>query len=119
VLGELAPSGDYVVVGIGVNVGHEQGDLPSDVGATSIRIASGRAPRRDDLCVSILSELNAVLASDAWLGEYRQRCDTIGARVRVELADGEFEGTATEVRDDGALVVDNRPVVAGDVIHLR
>jgi BirA family biotin operon repressor/biotin-[acetyl-CoA-carboxylase] ligase len=119
ILGELAPSGDFLVIGIGVNVGHTDGDLPAEVEATSVRIARGEAPRRDELCVAILRELDAVLAEDAWLDEYRARCDTIGSRVRVELTDRTFEGVAEEVRDDGALVVDGNAVVAGDVVHLR
>jgi BirA family biotin operon repressor/biotin-[acetyl-CoA-carboxylase] ligase len=119
ILGELAPPGDYLVVGIGVNVGHEPGELPESLGATSVRIAAGGAPRRDDLCAAILRELDAIVGSDDWLDDYRERCDTLGAEVRVELADGAVEGRATGVRDDGALLVDGRPVIAGDVVHVR
>lgn len=128
ILGELAPAGwsgatpsneHYVVVGIGVNVGHEPGELPDELDATSVRIATGSAPRRDDLCVAILTSLDRVLSDDHWMDTYRGLCDTLGADVRVELADGSFEGRATDVRDDGALIVDGRAVVAGDVVHLR
>jgi BirA family biotin operon repressor/biotin-[acetyl-CoA-carboxylase] ligase len=119
ILGELAPSGDYVVVGIGVNVGHTAGELPDDLGATSLRIARDDAPRRDELCAAILRELDALVSKDDWLGAYRALCETIGQAVRVELPDGVREGTATEVRDDGALVVDGEPVLAGDVVHVR
>ncbi len=118
-LGELAPSGSYVVLGIGINVGHAVGELPADLGATSIRIASGSAPRRDDLCVAILGELDALVSSDDWMDEYRRRCETIGSEVRVDMADTKLEGIATDVRDDGALMVDGWAVVAGDVIHVR
>jgi len=118
ILGELAPAGDYIVVGIGVNVGHEAGDLPDELGATSLRIVRGEAPRRDDLCAAILRELDGLLGAD-FMDEYRRLCETIGASVRVELPDGSIEGTATEVRDDGALIVDGTVVMAGDVIHLR
>jgi BirA family biotin operon repressor/biotin-[acetyl-CoA-carboxylase] ligase len=117
ILGELAPSGDYVVVGIGVNVAHREGELPPDLEATSLAI-EGVDQRRDDLCVAILRELDGLVGA-AFLDEYRSRCETIGAAVRVELTDGSFEGTATDVRDDGALIVDERAVVAGDVIHVR
>ena len=117
ILGELAS--DCVVIGIGVNVGHEAGDLPEDLEATSLRIASGTPPRRDDLCVAILRELDALVTSGDWLDEYRTLCETIGARVRVELSDRTLEGVARHVKDDGALVVDGDEVVAGDVIHVR
>lgn len=119
IIGELAPGGDYVVVGIGVNVGHSQGDLSEELGATSLRIAHGHPPRRDDLCVAILRELDALGGNDDWLDDYRARCETIGQTVRAEMPDGVIEGEATEVRDDGALVVGGKPVLAGDVVHLR
>ncbi len=119
ILGELAPSGDYVVVGIGVNVGHADGDLPDELAATSLRIASdGAPPRRDDLCVAILRELDALVGSN-FMDDYRALCETIGSRVRVELTDGTIEGTAEGVRDDGALIVDGKAVVTGDVVHVR
>jgi BirA family biotin operon repressor/biotin-[acetyl-CoA-carboxylase] ligase len=119
ILGELAPSGDYVVVGIGVNVGHEEGDLPAELGATSVRIAAGKPARRDDLCVAILRELDRLVASEDFMDEYRRLCETIGAEVRVELASGKIEGPATDVREDGALMVNGWAVVAGDVVHVR
>lgn len=119
ILGELAPGGDFVVIGIGVNVGHDDGELPLTVDATSVRIAAGRAPRRDNLCVAILRELDGVLTGERWLGDYRELCDTIGTRVRVELAEEQLEGVATEIRPDGALIVDGRAVVTGDVVHVR
>jgi BirA family biotin operon repressor/biotin-[acetyl-CoA-carboxylase] ligase len=117
VLGEAV--GNAVVIGIGVNVGHEEGDLPTELDATSLRLAHGSPPRRDALCVSILHQLDALAGTDDWLGEYRTRCETLGTKVRVEVPDGSFEGVAQEVRDDGTLVVDGRAVVAGDVVHVR
>ena len=118
-LSELAPTGDYVVIGIGVNVGHADGDLPAELEATSLRIASGGTPpRRDDLCASILRELDALVGAD-FMDDYRALCETIGTRVRVDLGGRTLEGTAGSVRDDGALVVDGEAVVAGDVVHVR
>ncbi len=50
-------------------------------------------------------------------------CTTIGTRVRVELADGSFDGTATGISPEGHLLVASdgmtRTVVAGDVVHVR
>jgi BirA family biotin operon repressor/biotin-[acetyl-CoA-carboxylase] ligase len=54
---------------------------------------------------------------------FRKRCHTIGQLVRVEQTDGTLEGTATDVDDEGRLVVEVdghlRTVSVGDVIHLR
>jgi BirA family biotin operon repressor/biotin-[acetyl-CoA-carboxylase] ligase len=55
--------------------------------------------------------------------ELRERCATLGQRVRVELAAEAVVGVATEVDDAGHLVVQTatgpRTVSAGDVVHLR
>ena len=53
------------------------------------------------------------------LARYRDRCTTLGRRVRVELPDEAFEGVATDVDDAGRLVVEGRPISAGDVVHLN
>jgi BirA family transcriptional regulator, biotin operon repressor / biotin---[acetyl-CoA-carboxylase] ligase len=119
IIGELSPSGDYLVVGIGVNVAHEVDELQEELNATSLKMESPAQLRRDDLCVAVLSELDSLLVRGQWMDEYRRRCSTIGARVRAELSDESIEGTAQEVRDDGALVVDGNAVLAGDVVHLR
>jgi BirA family biotin operon repressor/biotin-[acetyl-CoA-carboxylase] ligase len=116
ILGELA--GDALVFGIGVNVGHDSDELPAELEATSMKIATGSAPKRDDLCVAILRELDALVGTD-FVDEYRSLCDTIGTRVRVELSNDSFDGVAEQVRDDGALIVDGKSVVAGDVVHVR
>jgi BirA family biotin operon repressor/biotin-[acetyl-CoA-carboxylase] ligase len=118
VLGELSPSGEYIVVGIGVNVAQTADELPPGVEATSLRLM-GVLPRRDVLLTSILRELDETIDRDDWLDEYRTRSATIGRPVRVVLASETFEGRASEVRDDGALVVDGRTVIAGDVVHVR
>ena len=52
------------------------------------------------------------------LARYRDRCTTLGRRVRVELPDEAFEGVATDVDDAGRLVVEGRPIAAGDVLPL-
>jgi BirA family biotin operon repressor/biotin-[acetyl-CoA-carboxylase] ligase len=123
-----------VVVGIGVNVnwpGHDQ-DLPDElVGlATSLRQQSGVPVDLDGLLEALLDALEPRVADLATApgrarqaGDLRLRCTTLGTRVRVELPDARFEGTATALTPEGHLVVDeggrSRTVVAGDVIHVR
>ena len=53
------------------------------------------------------------------LAAWRRRSWTLGQRVRVELPGETFEGLAEDIAADGALLVDGRRVVAGDVIRLR
>jgi BirA family biotin operon repressor/biotin-[acetyl-CoA-carboxylase] ligase len=118
ILGELAPGGAYVVVGIGVNVRQTREELPPDVKATSLAL-EGADVRRDDLLVSILGCLDRLLDGSDWMDEYRSLCSTIGTRVRVQTSSGPAEGTVDGVRDDGALIVDGTAVTAGDVVSVR
>ena len=57
------------------------------------------------------------------MDQYRARCATIGARVRVELESGVQEGQAMRLAADGRLVVETGEgtllVDAADVVHLR
>lgn len=119
ILGELAPGGGHLVCGIGVNVRQTADELPAGVEATSLKLATARDVDRTELLVRILRELDVLVEATDWLDEYRRRSGTIGREVRVELSDGVVTGVATEVRDDGALVVAGRPIVTGDVIHVR
>ena len=57
----------------------------------------------------------AVAVVDRW----RQLSETIGQKVRVELPGESFVGVAEEIAEDGALLVDGRRVIAGDVTRLR
>ena len=99
--------------------------------ATSLVRESGRVVDRARLLSRLLSGLEprvAALASPegrkGQAADLRNRCTTIGARVRVETAAQTFTGTAVDVTVEGHLVVDvddqgPRTVVVGDVIHLR
>lgn len=123
-----------VVVGIGLNV-NWPADLPADlVGvATSFNahVANGADIDRVGLLAAVLIELDSLVdlldspqGRSRLLDEYRRRCVTIGARVRVEMTDMIMEGTATAIDDDGHLVVTDDDGIAlvvavGDVIHLR
>jgi BirA family biotin operon repressor/biotin-[acetyl-CoA-carboxylase] ligase len=123
-----------VVVGIGINVNWPASDeeLPTELrgAAVSLRQLRGHEVDREALLDAVLTALGsrtAALSSvsrRARLAEdFRCRCTTVGATVRVDLADESFVGTAVSVTDDGHLVVDVhgtlRTVVAGDVVHLR
>jgi BirA family biotin operon repressor/biotin-[acetyl-CoA-carboxylase] ligase len=85
---------------------------------------------REALLVSLLAALEPRVADlDSVVGRARlaedmaSHCSTIGTRVKVDLPDGSFEGTATGISPDGHLVVATgeatRTVVAGDVVHVR
>lgn len=123
-----------IVVGIGINVGWplSDDDLPEELvgAATSLQQETGSFVDRSALLYGLLAGLDfrvAQLASPEGrakvAAELREQCVTIGSPVRVELAGGHLEGTATDVTDEGHLVVATaagpKTVVAGDVVHLR
>jgi BirA family transcriptional regulator, biotin operon repressor / biotin---[acetyl-CoA-carboxylase] ligase len=66
VAGILAEAADgRVVLGIGVNVNQQPGELPQDVRATSLRIATGRELDRASLLAEILTRLER--SYDRWV----------------------------------------------------
>ncbi|MBT0566878.1 biotin--[acetyl-CoA-carboxylase] ligase [Williamsia sp. CHRR-6] len=129
ILAELA-AGPTVVVGIGVNTGLGAEQLPVPT-ATSLNLHTESPVDRSALAGAVLARLGELIA--LWpnripdiAAAYRQRCITLGARVRLDLPDGStVVATAVDVDDDGRLVVDPADgatrfaVAAGDVTHLR
>jgi BirA family biotin operon repressor/biotin-[acetyl-CoA-carboxylase] ligase len=130
--GESLPA--PVVVGIGINVNWPAADddLPEELRgvAVSLRMLTGSTVDRERLLSSLLTALGPRAADlDSPAGRARltddllHRCTTVGTRVRVELSDGSFEGTATGIDPGGHLLVETtggvRTVVAGDVVHVR
>jgi BirA family transcriptional regulator, biotin operon repressor / biotin---[acetyl-CoA-carboxylase] ligase len=109
---ELSPDGRrvrHIVLGVGINVNQtEFVDLPQ---ATSLARVRGRADLdRAALLVALIAAVEGVDVH-ATLDLWRARSATLGRRVRV----GDVAGVATAVREDGALLVDGRPILAGDV----
>jgi BirA family transcriptional regulator, biotin operon repressor / biotin---[acetyl-CoA-carboxylase] ligase len=116
-----------VVVGLGLNIDWPG---PPGVGGTCLAdLSSGPVDRP-----ALLDALLATLAARRSLldsapgrrevaAEMRERCATLGQRVRVGLPSEAVVGVATEVDDAGHLVVQTasgpRTVSAGDVVHLR
>ena len=125
---ELVAAG--VVVGIGVNVDQDRGELPVDT-ATSLRLGGASAVSRLDLAVAVLGHLATLHAAlveggaqaEAVRTAYRDSCRTIGQEVELHLGDGVRRATAQAVDDEGRLVVTGEAgpyaVAAGDVVHVR
>ncbi|MGB7050212.1 MAG: biotin--[acetyl-CoA-carboxylase] ligase [Acidimicrobiales bacterium] len=137
-------AGPAVVVGIGINCNWPTDDDPTDdlvaddlvavegvlAGAVSLRQLSGRPVDRARLLTGLLGHLGSrVDQLDDPPGRAALRADlraatiTLGSLVRVELTDRTIEGTATDLTDEGHLVVVTahgpETVVTGDVVHLR
>jgi BirA family biotin operon repressor/biotin-[acetyl-CoA-carboxylase] ligase len=136
ILSELVTTtaGPAVVVGIGVNVSQDLGELPVPT-ATSLALAGAPDVDREDLLVAVVEAFADLVerwregggdAVGAGLAdEVAAVCTTIGLRVRVSLPGGtELVGIARRIAPDGALVVADdagaeHAVLAGDVLHVR
>ena len=122
VLAEVPQQG-AAVLGIGLNVTTRAHELPptAPTPPTSVAMAGGSTTDRDTLLRAVLRALGDVLTDmDGARAAYRDRCSTLGRRVRLQLpGDTAVEGVAEDVDDVGRLVVAGQAYGAGDVVHLR
>ena len=117
--------GNGVVVGIGINVGMEESELPVET-ATSLLLEGAVDLTRDQLLCEILEEFEGhFLQWDQGVDEvqplYAHLSATLSKEVRVEYPGGATHlATAESISDTGALVLDDGThVQSADVIHLR
>ena len=126
VLGDLVPGSSAAVVGIGVNV-TGPAPVPHAASLADLGVDADRAV----LLAAVVREL--VDLDDRWRAargdavaadladEVVEVCLTVGADVRVQRPDGEIEGRAIGLSDDGALLIlgadgTEHTVLAGDVL---
>ncbi len=98
------------IAGIGINVNHTA--FPSDIEATSLRIASSRPHSREDLLIALLPAINrwcarlvndgrsAVIEAFTGRSTYAQ-----GKRVRIQQHGGDVEGITAGLNPSGFLIV--------------
>ncbi len=99
---------DYVVMGVGVNVGFME--FPEELReiATSLSNACGRSVSRNRFTGELLNRLNhlyPLLETGSFMEEYRRRSNVIGRRVEVFRGNAHYPATATGINDDGSLIV--------------
>ena len=115
------------IIGTGINVNIDADEFSPEIQdtATSLSILAGHAIDRRALLAAILREMESLYAAvqregfapvfDAW----RELSVTLGQEVRVLGVNETFEGTAADIDETGALLVDTpegrRRVLAGDV----
>ncbi len=129
ILTELQAQGSRlvaIVVGIGLNVNLDAAELPNVMTpATSLATELGRPVERLPLLVAFLQRADALYARmlEGWspLPLWRQHLVTLGQPVRIATDHGILEGTATDVDDDGALLVTGpsghvQRILVGDVV---
>jgi BirA family biotin operon repressor/biotin-[acetyl-CoA-carboxylase] ligase len=118
----------YVILGIGLNVNMSLSDFPSDLRkiVTSLRIESGRAIQRAELCAAILRELDRdytrVCAGkfEAVADEWERLCCTLGHNIGIRIGDRVLHGRAEALDSGGALLLRTEHgrlerIIGGDV----
>jgi BirA family biotin operon repressor/biotin-[acetyl-CoA-carboxylase] ligase len=130
ILVEVVPGGRDVVIGSGLNLTQTTEQLPVET-ATSLALAGVALTDQGlDAVVArylgrLRNELDAPGPASRLRDRVAARCATVGARVRVTLADGAvLVGDATGIDETGRLKVapDHGAVVrvaVGDVTHVR
>jgi BirA family biotin operon repressor/biotin-[acetyl-CoA-carboxylase] ligase len=116
-----------VVVGLGLNVSSAPPGLVAISLAEAVRAAGSAeaVPALDVLLDAVLHEIDQRYPRfDQVAAEFRQRCETLGREVKVELGHETLVGTAVDLSDEGHLGVRDsegrlRWIAAGDVTHLR
>jgi BirA family biotin operon repressor/biotin-[acetyl-CoA-carboxylase] ligase len=120
-----------VVFGIGINLHWPMpGRDATEFDATCLDAVAARTVDREALLEALLGAVEArhpMLDDEAGRAQLLRELGactvTIGRRVRVELVDEAFTGTAVSLDPMGHLVVDadggRRVVSAADVVHLR
>jgi BirA family transcriptional regulator, biotin operon repressor / biotin---[acetyl-CoA-carboxylase] ligase len=117
ILMELAGEQDeveWVIVGIGVNVNTEYGELPVSLRrtATSLRMVRGNTVDRSDLLAALLLSLekhcdHAVASGfESTLSMFRQRDYLLHKSVSVQTREGTVVGAASGIDERGALLVE-------------
>ena len=117
-------SGDGVIIGVGVNVGMTQEELPV-AHATSLALHQFPILDRNLILASFLTTFEELF--ERWQGGedlrhlYCEHSSTMGQQVRIEHPDGSYKtGKAVDVTLTGELILeDGSRVTVGDIVHLR
>jgi BirA family biotin operon repressor/biotin-[acetyl-CoA-carboxylase] ligase len=117
-------SGNGVIIGVGINVGMTQEELPVSH-ATSLALNAFSTLDRNRILASFLNIFEELF--ERWQnGEdlrhlYCERSSTIGHHIRIEHPDGSHKnGKAIDVTPTGELILeDGSRVSVGDIVHLR
>lgn len=124
---------DFIILGIGVNVNHAGGELPS----TGTTLAGESAASGMDGAVSRIEIVRTILrtlekyyiilknkGSGSIIEEWKELSSMIGSRVRVSMQNRSFDATAHNLDPDGSLIVRHdsgllEKISSGDVMMVR
>lgn len=120
---------NYLVMGIGVNTGITEDDLPEDLKSIITSFArEGVAVSRIALLQTLFAEIEHLYAAVCRegfapvLAEWRSLSCMLGSKVTVTSIDRTLSGTAADIDENGNLLIDTasgREVVMAGDIHVR
>jgi BirA family biotin operon repressor/biotin-[acetyl-CoA-carboxylase] ligase len=113
----------FINIGLGVNVNNDP--TPVEQNAISLRELSGRPVSRKKLLAEFLDRLERRVDPrylDNILQEWKPYSNTIGRYVKIITHNEASEGTAVDVDDNGALILQladgsNKKIIYGDCFH--
>ena len=104
--------GDYLVLGIGMNVNCVAEDFPPEIAkiATSLQIETGRSQDRAALATQVLATLDeryraALTDFETIADEWAHLCTSLGKQIIVTMGRRRIEGFAQALDGDGALLL--------------
>ncbi len=114
----------HVIVGIGVNVNHQEQDFPEEIRnkATSLMLVSGRTACRSDILIEILTRLDyyyqciAEHRTNEIIEFCRENSATLGREVTVISGDGSVTGKAVALTGAGGLIIEDTAGQAMEII---
>ena len=98
----------YVVMGIGVNVGKMAFPEELSAIATSVSNECGREISRNAFAATLIDEINALwpeLPGGSFMAEYKARSNVLGRDVTVLRGDERYAARAVDIDSEGSLVV--------------
>ncbi|MBU2560081.1 biotin--[acetyl-CoA-carboxylase] ligase [archaeon] len=124
VLTELDTAENFIVVGIGINANIDVSEFPEEVRgiATTLKEEMGREVSKEELIDCLFLELDDMYEQYG-SGLVEINCSTINRRVKIITETYELTGTAKEVDETGALILEledgtTKRIIGGDCIHL-
>ena len=102
---------DFIIIGIGINTNNAH--FPEEIAhkATSLLLETGHRIDRRTLLREVLKQLEIYTdefftdATGSVVNEYKTECATLGRQVQVLRGKEMLEGTAVDISDTGALII--------------
>lgn len=125
-LSEMETRGDmvqFLVIGIGINVNNDP--VNKEFKAISLKNVLKKNLSRKEILAAFLSEFQTRIQEincPEIIALWKEQTSTIGCRVRVETFDKIHEGTAVDVDETGALIIEDdqqnlKKIIYGDCFH--